>query len=120
MMSSRTFIMILGFPSSAILLGAALIGNHIWLGLLVGYLVGIINIQWLFRDIKQVAGKDINLALRRYYISFYSRLGMITLVVVMVARFWSERLYCLVFGIIVGVFIPLIVIICQYLKHERG
>ncbi|NLM21225.1 MAG: ATP synthase subunit I [Peptococcaceae bacterium] len=119
-MDSRTLTMVLGFPISVILLGTVFSGNNNLLGLLIGYVTGIINIQWLFRDANQVIERDIKQALKKYYISLYSRLGMITMVVVMVAKFRPERLYFLVIGIIAGIFIPLVVIVYHYLKREGG
>ncbi|NLL53041.1 MAG: ATP synthase subunit I [Peptococcaceae bacterium] len=119
-MDNRTLTIVLGFPLSVILLGTVFSGNNNLLGLLLGYVTGIVNIQWLFRDIKQVAERDIKQALKKYYISLYSRLGMVTLVVVTIAKFRSEKLIFLIIGIIAGIFIPLIVIVYQYLRREGG
>ena len=120
MMNNRTVIILIGFPVSAIFLGAAIFAKSELLGLLIGYITGVVNIQWLFRDTNKVIERHLKAALRKYYISLFSRLGMVTMVVVIVAKFRPEWLYLFVVGIIAGVFLPLVVIIRQYIRRERG
>jgi hypothetical protein len=119
-MNNRVLTIITGFPVSVILFAAALSGRHELLGLLIGYITGIVNIQWLFRDTNKVIEKDVKAALRKYYISLFSRLGMITMVVVIASRFLPGWMYFLAIGIIAGVFLPLAAIITQQIRRERG
>jgi hypothetical protein len=119
-MSSRAVIIFLGFSSAVIFIGIAFTNNYGLLGILAGIIAGLINIQWLFKDARKAIDQDLYMALKIYYKSLFSRLGMITLVVATIGRFKPEWLFYLAVGIAVGVIIPLILAIRQQLMRGRG
>lgn len=120
MMNSRTVISLLGFASSVIFFGIFFTGNDSLVGILVGFSAGLLNHQWLYRDANKALDKELEVALAIYYKSLFSRLGMITLIVVAIWRFRPEWLFCLAVGIAGGVIIPLVLSIRQQLLRGRG
>jgi Ca2+/Na+ antiporter len=110
--------MLLGFPTSIVFLGAAFTGNHNLLGFLIGYATGILNIQWLHKNSKKVIENEQRVALRHYYLNFASRLGMITLVTVMLYVFRPQWLYLFAYGIALAILIAVVLMIRQE-KNER-
>ncbi|NLI91035.1 MAG: ATP synthase subunit I [Peptococcaceae bacterium] len=119
-MNSRSVIILLGSFSAAIFIGISLTNQYTLLGILIGFTAGLVNIQWLFRDAKKALDQELYVALKIYYKSLFSRLGMITLVVATIGRFRPEWLFYLALGIAVGVIIPLILAIRQQLMRGRG
>ncbi|UWG97188.1 ATP synthase subunit I [Dehalobacter sp. DCM] len=119
-MSKRVFTILAGYVSSATLLVVYFTDKYQILGILIGFLTGLINIQWLFRDSRKVIDKDINGALRTYYLSLFSRLGMITMVVAIIFRFKPEWLPYFAGGIAAGILIPLSIALIQQRIHGRG
>lgn len=89
--------------------------NYSLLGFLLGFLLGLFNIQWLFRDSKKVVDKKIEAALKRYVLSLFSRLGIVTMLFAVVGRYKPEWLFFLALGLAAGVIIPLILAIRQNL-----
>ncbi|HHV64462.1 MAG TPA: ATP synthase subunit I [Peptococcaceae bacterium] len=119
-MNLKTALMLWGFVSLPIFLGIALTANYVWYGFLIGFSAGLFNILWLFRDASKAIHQDLPMALRIYYKSLFSRLGMITLVVATIGRFQPEWLFSLALGIAGGVIIPLIIAISNQLRSGRG
>lgn len=119
-MNSRAVIILLGTLSSALFLGISLTNNYALLGILIGFLTGLFNIQWLFRDANKALDQELYVALKIYNKSLFSRLGMVTLVVATIGRFRPEWLFYLAVGIAVGIIIPLISAIRQQLMRGRG
>lgn len=119
-MSNRLAIILVSLISSGILLGIFFTNNYNLFGLLLGFITGLINIQWLFRDTKKVIDEEKFVALRIYSKSLFSRLGMVTLVVATVGRFRPEWLLFLALGIAGGIIISLILSIRQQIMHGRG
>lgn len=119
-MSKRVLTILGGYSASAILLVVYITNNYQFLGVLIGFITGLINIQWLFRDASKVIDKDIRGALRTYYLSLFSRLGMITMVVAAVVKYRPEWLPYYAGGIAAGILIPLIIALIQQRTHERG
>jgi membrane protein YqaA with SNARE-associated domain len=107
--------------TACILLAIALTANEVFFGSLIGYWVGFVYTLWFQRESLRIADLDIRPALRRMNRSLMARLGMITLVVVAVARFHRSWLYSLTFGIVAGVLISFIIVaIQQKNQRERG
>ena len=107
--------------TACILLAIAVTGHQIFLGSLIGYWVGFAYTLWFQREALRIAELDTRSALRRMNRSLMARLGMITLVVVAVARFHRSWLYSLTFGIVAGVLISFIIVaIQQKNQRERG
>lgn len=107
--------------TACILLAIALTGKEVFIGCLLGYWVGFAYTLWFHRESLRIAELDIGPAIRRMNRSLIARLGMVTLVVVAVARFHRSWLYSLTFGIVAGVFISFIIVAIQQKNHgERG
>ncbi|KUO61978.1 MAG: hypothetical protein APF84_04920 [Gracilibacter sp. BRH_c7a] len=119
-MSSRLAIILISLISSGVFLGIIFTNDYSPLGLILGFLTGLINIQWLSRDTKKAIDQEKFIALRIYFKSLFSRLGVITLIVATVGRFRPEWLLFLALGIAVGIIIPLILSIRQQIMHGRG
>lgn len=119
-MINRTIIVVAGFVASVIFLGIFFTGNYSLIGLLIGFGTGLFNIQWLFRDADKAINEELKEALKIYHKSLFSRLGMVTLVVAAIGRFRPDWLIFLVLGIAGGIIIPLLLIIRQKIKRERG
>lgn len=119
-MNNRTVIIVLGFVSTVIFMGIFFTGNDALIAILLGFCTGLFNIQWLFRDADRALDKELYVALRIYYKSLFSRLGMVTLVVATIGRFRPDWLFYLALGIAGGVIIPLIIAIRQQFMHGRG
>jgi len=102
------------------LLGVALTGNQAFLGGLIGYWVGFGYTLWIYLEIQRCSVLDIHLALIRMRRIFMARLGMVTLVVVLVARFRSNWLFSLALGIATGVIVSFITVAIHKLHGERG
>ena len=97
--------------SILVLLGITLTGQRTWLGALLGYWLGFLNSEWLYRDILISTELDVYSAIRRMRRSFFVRLGIITLVVVGVARFQKVWLPSFTIGIAVGILLSLIIMV---------
>ena len=106
--------------TACILLGIAFTGHQAYLGCLIGYWVGFGYTFWIHRETEKSTELDINVALKRMRRSLMTRLGMITLVVVMVARSRSNWLFSLAIGIATGVIISFITVAIHKLHGERG
>ncbi|RNC28883.1 MAG: hypothetical protein AWM53_01070 [Candidatus Dichloromethanomonas elyunquensis] len=119
-MSNRTVIALLGLFSAVIFVGISITSQYALLGILAGFITGLVNIQWLFQDAQKAVEQELHEALKAYHKSLFSRLGMVTLVVAITGRFRPEWLFSLVLGIAAGVIIPLIIAIRQQLKNGRG
>lgn len=119
-MTNRMAISLGGFVSSAIIFAIYFTNRYYLMGILIGFLTGLINIQWLNRDSRKALSKELKGALRTYYLSLFSRLGMITMVVVSVAKFKTEWLLYLAGGIAAGIIIPLIIAVWKHYLTEGG
>jgi len=106
--------------TACILFGVALTGRQALLGGLIGYWVGFGYTLWIYREIQRSTEIDIHLALIRMRRIFMARLGVVTLVVVLVARFRSNWLLSLALGIATGVIISFITVAIHKLHGERG
>lgn len=116
----RSNIIALWSGTACILLGIALTGHITFLGSLIGYWVGFVNTLWGYHDTKRSSELDIRSAIRRMRWSLMTRLGMITLVVVAVARFKASSLFSLAFGIAIGVIVSFITVAINKIQGERG
>ena len=119
-MSNRLAIILVCLISSGVFLGIFFTSNYNLFGLILGFITGLINIQWLSRDTKKVIDQEKFVALRIYSKSLFSRLGMVTLVVATIGRFRPEWLLFLALGIAGGIIISLILSIRQQIMHGRG
>lgn len=120
MIRNRITLILISFVSIIILIGIFFTKDSKYFGILLGFITGLVNIQWLFRDSKKVINQAKSAALRIYFRSLFSRLGMITLIVAAVIRFQSDWLLQLVLGIALGIIIPLIISIRQQYLNGRG
>lgn len=119
-MNNRTVIILAGYTSAVFFLIIFFTSNYLLLGCIIGFLTGLFNILWLFRDAKRALDKELREALIIYHKSLFSRLGMVTLVVATIGRFRPEWLFYLALGIAAGVIIPMILAIRQQLRDGRG
>ncbi|MDP4126285.1 MAG: hypothetical protein Q8912_05000 [Bacillota bacterium] len=99
--------------TACVLLVIAMTGHESLIGGLVGYWVGFGYTIWFRRDVMQSSELDTRSALVRMQRSLLSRLGMITLVIVAIARFRTSWLYSLAFGIAFGVIVSFITVAIQ-------
>jgi|SRR5680860_203855 len=106
--------------TACILLGIALTGHQPYFGSLVGYWVGFIYTQWIHRETQRSSELDVREALIRMRRSLFARLGMVTLVVVIVARFQESWLFSLAIGIATGVILSFIIVVINEIKAERS
>ena len=106
--------------TTCILLGIALTGHQTLLGSLAGYWVGFIYTEWIRRETLRSSDLDVNSALKRMRRNLVSRLGMVTLVVVVVARFRVSWLLSLAVGIAIGVIVSFITVAIHKIHGERG
>jgi len=106
--------------TACILLGIALTGYQTFFGGLVGYWVGFGYTVWIYRETQRSSELDIQTALIRMRRSLMARLGVVTLVVVIVARVQSKWLLSLALGIATGVIVSFITVAIHKLHGERG
>jgi len=97
--------------------GAYLSADSRWYGAVIGYSVGFLNTFWLYRDVRHIADLDLSKALRRMRRSLAFRLGLITVVVGMVARWQGQWLLHLAVGIAVGVLLSLVLSIIYLARN---
>jgi membrane protein YqaA with SNARE-associated domain len=118
-MIKNSFIALLG-GTACILLGIALTSRQTLLGSLVGYWVGFVYTEWIRRETLRSSELDVNSALKRMRRNLVARLGMVTLVVVAVARFQVSWLLSLAVGIAIGVIVSFITVAIHKIHGERG
>jgi len=106
--------------TACILLGVAFTGHLAFLGSLIGYWVGFVYTLLIHRETQRSSVLDIHSALIRMRRSFMARLGMVTLVVVIVARFQSNWCFSLALGIATGVIVSFVTVAIHKLHGERG
>ena len=119
-MSNRSVVVLGGLISSAVFIAIFFTNNYALLAFLIGFITGLINIQWLFREADRAMDEELAAAIKRYKKSLFARLGMVTLVVAIVGKIKIEWLFLLTLGIAVGVIIPLILAIREQLMRGRG
>jgi len=106
--------------TACILLGIAVTGQQSYLGSLVGYWAGFAYIIWIYHETQRSSELEIRLALKRMRRGLLARLGMVTLVVVAVARFQASWLLSLAIGIATGVIVSFIIVAINNINGERG
>lgn len=106
--------------TACILLGIAISGQQTYLGSLLGYWVGFSYMIWIYRETERSSELDIRLAISRMRRGLMARLGMVTLVVVAVARFQPSWLFSLAMGIATGVIVSFITVAIHKINEERG
>lgn len=106
--------------TSVLLVTIALTKHWAWMGTLIGYWTGFLNSAWLYRDTQRSVGLDVAAAIRRMRRSFFVRLGIITFVVVGIARYQKSWLPGLAVGIAVGVLVSLFSMVWHYSKSGKG
>lgn len=106
--------------TACILLVIAISGQQSFLGSLVGYWVGFGYTIWIQRETHRSSELEIRSALQRMRRGLWARLGMVTLVVVAVARFQASWLFSLAIGIAAGVVISFIIVAIKKINGERG
>ncbi|TGE33943.1 hypothetical protein [Desulfosporosinus sp. Sb-LF] len=116
----RSSFISLWIGTAFILLAIAVTGNLTFLGGLIGYWVGFTYTLWFHREALRSSELEIRLALNRMRRNFLARLGMVTLVVVAVARFRGSWLFSLAIGIVTGVIISFIIVAILKTQGERG
>lgn len=106
--------------TSVILLVIAVTGQQSFMGSLLGYWVGFGYTLWFHYESQRSSELEIHTALRRMRRNLISRLGMVTMVVVAVARFQGSWLFSLAIGIVTGVIISFIIVARRVYYGERG
>lgn len=106
--------------TASVLLVIAVTGQQSFLGSLLGYWVGFGYTLWFHHETLRISDLEIRIALRRMRRNLISRFGMVTLVVVAVARFQRDWLFSLAIGIVTGVTISFIIVAINKINEERG
>lgn len=116
----RSSLIALWGGTACILFGLAVTGFQNLLGSLIGYWAGFGYTVWVYHDTQVSSELNIRPAIRRMRRGFFSRLGMVTLVVTAVARFQKSWLLYLAIGIAVGLIVSFITVAIQRINGERG
>jgi membrane protein YqaA with SNARE-associated domain len=103
-----------------VLLAITLTGNRTWFGALLGYWLGSLNSEFLYRDIGRSVQGNLPEALKRMRLSFLVRLSLLSLIVVGIALFQRAWLPSLVVGIAVGIPVSLIFIMRRHSLNRKG
>jgi len=90
--------------------------DGIW-GAIVGFVVGLVLFQWLFRDLAGAMEDDLSRVLARYVRSLVIRWSCVALVVLIVMRMFARGLIYLVIGLALGV---MAAILMEVLKITRN
>jgi hypothetical protein len=106
--------------TACILLGLAATGYQNLLGSIIGYWTGFGYTVWVYYDTLVSSELDTRSAISRMRRGFFSRLGMVTLVVIAVYRFQKSWLLTLALGIAVGLIVSFITVAIQRIYGERG
>lgn len=106
--------------TACILLGIALTGKADFFGSLLGYWVGFGYTLWFHREALLCSELDIQPAIKRMRRNLFARLGMVTLIVTLIARFHKSWLFSLALGIVTGVIISFIIVAINKVNGERG
>jgi len=93
--------------TALLLLVVALTGRWSLMGGLVGYWWGFLNSAWLYRDSARSVDLDLLAALKNMRRSFFARLGMLTLILIVVARYQEDWLVGLAIGFAAGLLVSL-------------
>lgn len=119
-MTNRALLILTAIFALLISFAIIITGNNDLTGIFIGYLTGLSNVLWLARDANKAIDQELLQGLKIYYKGLFSRLGMVTLVVITVWRFHDAWLFYLALGIAGGIFIPLILAIRQQIERGRG
>ncbi|KUO69907.1 MAG: ATP synthase I [Desulfosporosinus sp. BRH_c37] len=106
--------------TACILLGTVLTDHQAFLGSLIGYWVGFGYTLWSHRETLRSSELDIQTAIKRVRRSFIKRLGVVTLIVVAVARFQESWLPSLALGVAIGMIVSFIIVAIHQISGERG
>ncbi len=106
--------------TATLFIGIAITGRKELLGAVVGYWLGFCNSAWLYRDTRRSVNLEMRQAISRMRRSFFARLGVVTMVVIGMARFQKGWLPDLAFGIAVGLLVSLVFYVRRHMLRERG
>ncbi|WP_242865784.1 hypothetical protein [Desulfosporosinus sp. HMP52] len=106
--------------TACILFSIALTGKQALFGSLLGYWAGFGYTLWFYKEVLLSSEMDIQSAIKRMRRNLIARLGMITLIIVFIARFQAGWLFSLALGIVTGVIISFIIVAMQKNYGERG
>lgn len=117
---TRSSFIALWAGTACILLAFALTGNQNLLGGLIGYWTGCGWTIWVHRDTLASSELDVRSAVHKMRLSFFSRLGVVTMIVAAVARLRENWLLGLALGIALGLMVSFITVAIQRIHRERG
>lgn len=106
--------------TATLFFGIAVSGREQLLGAVAGYWLGFFNSAWLYRDTRRSVDLEMRQAVARMRRSFFARLGVVTSVVVGIARFQNGWLPDLAVGLAAGLVISLISYVRRHILAERG
>ncbi|AET70900.1 hypothetical protein Desor_5526 [Desulfosporosinus orientis DSM 765] len=106
--------------TALILLVISLTGRQDYLGGLLGYWIGFGYTLWFYREALRSSELDIRSAIKRMRRNLFARLGMVTLIITLVARFHNSWLFTLAVGIVTGVIISFTIVAINKTNGERG
>lgn len=119
-MKRSSFVVLMLGTAGILIFGAGLMGNQDFYGVLIGYWMGFGYTVWIHWESVRSSELETKLALRRMRRGFLGRLGMVTLVVVAVARFQADWLFHLALGIAIGVILSIITVAIHMFRGEGG
>ncbi|NMA68324.1 MAG: hypothetical protein GX958_02760 [Desulfitobacterium sp.] len=118
-MKKSSWILLFGV-SSLILPIVAITGKTEILGVLIGYILSFILILWLIKDTLSNVDGEILVAVKRMRRGFFTRIALVTLVVVVVGYYFPDWLFPLAIGIALGLIVFLIDNIKGILQRGKG
>lgn len=90
------------------------------MGAILGYWIGFLNTQWLYKDTLRSVDLEVVAAIQRMRRSFFARLGFITLVVTAVGRFQTTWLFTFAIGLALGLLVALFVGVKEFVHSGKG
>lgn len=106
--------------TAMLFLAIAFTHNINLIGAILGYWIGFLYTQWLYRDTLRSVDLEVVAAVQRMRRSFFARLGFITLVVTAVGRYQTTWLFTLAIGLALGLLVSIFVGVKRFVNAERG
>lgn len=119
MIARSSFIMLMA-GSALILIGVNFLGNQALYGALIGYWVGFVYTEWIYRETVRSSRMELKQALRRVRWGTLGRFGAVTIIVIAVARFHKDWLFFMAVGIAIGMILSIITVAIHMIRNEGG
>jgi len=91
--------------------------DGVWGGL-IGFLTGISQLQWLFRDLSRAFEEDMSRMMARYTRSLVIRWSLVAVFVYFIIRYFAQGLVYLVIGLALGILGAILIEILRITQEE--